>query len=345
VNAIACDPFTGELIDPHGGVADLRARVLRHTSAAFTEDPLRVLRAFQLAARFDFTLAPETAALSRSIAETFGELPVERIWGEWEKWAVKSAKPSRGLAVLEETGWLVHFPELAALRGTPQEPEWHPEGDVFTHTQYCLDALVSLEAWQTSAPARRRRLMLAVLAHDFGKPGTTMQREKRGVLRWTSQGHEAAGAPVAGNFLRRIGAPLELDAPVRSLVAHHLVHHHGPDGDFSDPHVRRLARKLAPATIDDLAVVMTADSLGRPPLASPGTLLLIGKLRDKARALALSQLAPQPLVLGRHLVALGHAPGPGFKRVLDAAFDAQLDGAFADEAGGVAWLRVFLDHN
>src|SRR5687768_9290440 len=101
LNAIAIDPVSGELIDPHHGQRDLAAGVLRHTSAAFIEDPLRVLRAFQLAARFDFTLAPETAALCRSISSTFTELPVERVWGEWEKWAGKATKPSRGLAVLE----------------------------------------------------------------------------------------------------------------------------------------------------------------------------------------------------------------------------------------------------
>src|SRR5690606_12842275 len=92
LNAIAQDPFTGELIDPHGGQRDLHARVLRHTSDAFVEDPLRVLRAFQLAARFDLTLAPETAALCRHIADTFAELPVERVWAEWQKWATKSVK-------------------------------------------------------------------------------------------------------------------------------------------------------------------------------------------------------------------------------------------------------------
>src|SRR5476651_2605496 len=104
LNAIAWDPFTGTLIDPHGGERDLRARVLRHTGPAFSEDPLRVLRAMQLAARFDLTLAPETAVLCRSIADTFAELPVERVWGEWDKWATKAAKPSRGLAVLKDTG-------------------------------------------------------------------------------------------------------------------------------------------------------------------------------------------------------------------------------------------------
>ncbi|HEX2854678.1 MAG TPA: HD domain-containing protein [Opitutaceae bacterium] len=342
VNAIALDPFTGSVIDPHNGQADLNARILRHTSAAFSEDPLRVLRAFQLAARFDFTLAPETAALCRSIAGSFPELPVERIWGEWEKWAIKSAKPSRGLVVLEETGWLGHFPEIAALRGVQQEPEWHPEGDVFVHTQHCLDALVALPAWQSAAAPRRRLLTFAILAHDFGKPSTTSHAERRGQLRWISPGHEAAGAPIAEAFLRRIGAPLELDAPIRALVANHLAHHHGKQGDFSDTQVRRLARRLAPATIDDLAVVMTADSLGRPPLRTPSALALIEQLKAKASSLALSVSAPRPLVLGRHLIALGHAPGPDFRPTLDAAFEAQLDGAFSDEAGGVAWLSQRL---
>lgn len=338
LNAIAVDPFSAELIDPLGGQRDLHARVLRHTSAAFVEDPLRVLRAMQLAARFDFTLAPETAALCRSIAGAFAELPVERVWGEWQKWAEKSAKPSRGLAVLEETGWLRHFPEIAALRGTPQEPEWHPEGDVFTHTQHCVDALAQLAEWQTSEPARRRLLMFAVLAHDFGKPPTTQRSEKRGVLRWTSNGHEAAGLPLAAAFLRRVGAPLELDAHVGALVVHHLAHHHGQRADFSDTQVRRLARRLAPATIDDLAVVMTADALGRPPLHTPETHALIAQLRAKARELELTDSAPKPIVLGRHLIQSGMRPGPEFKPLLDAAFEAQLDGLFADEAGGIAWL-------
>ena len=208
VNAISYDPFSAAIIDPLNGQADLRARLLRHSSAAFVEDPLRVLRAFQLAARFDFTLVPETATLCRGIAGAYGELPVERVWGEWDKWAVKSLKPSRGLEVLEQTGWLRHFPEIAVLRGTPQEPEWHPEGDVFTHTQLCLDALVALEGWREAEPARRRRLTLAVLAHDFGKPSTTARAERRGIMRWTSPGHEGAGGPLAEAFLRRIGAPL-----------------------------------------------------------------------------------------------------------------------------------------
>lgn len=342
VNAIAYDPFDGTLIDPHGGQADLAARVLRHTSAAFTEDPLRVLRAFQLAARFNFTLAPETAALCRSIADAYAELPLERVWGEWDKWAVKSTVPSRGLAVLEETGWLRHFPEVAALRGTPQEPEWHPEGDVFTHTQHCLDALVKLDRWPDADPVRRRRLSLAVLAHDFGKPSTTTFADRRGTMRWISPGHEPAGGPLAEAFLLRIGAPRDLISPVCALVVHHLVHHHGDRATFSDAQVQRLARKLAPASIDDLTLVMTADSFGRPPLQSPETVALIAQLRAKARVLELENAAPRPLVLGRHLLALGLRPSPEFKQILAQAFEAQLDGAFIDTAGGVEWLKAHL---
>jgi tRNA nucleotidyltransferase (CCA-adding enzyme) len=126
---------------------------------------------------------------------------------------------------------------------------------------------------------------------------------------------------------------------VRALVVHHLAHHHGQKGDFSDTQVRRLARRLAPATIDDLAVVMAADSLGRPPLASGDILALVGRLRARASALAVEASAPRPIILGRHLLAMGRTPGPGFKPVLEAAFEAQLDGAFSDEAGGLLWLR------
>ena len=341
INAIAYDPLGDTIVDPHGGQADLRARVLRHTGPAFAEDPLRVLRAMQFAARFDLTLAPETAALCRSIADSYRELPVERVWGEWEKWAVKSTVPARGLVVLEETGWLGHFPEIAALAGVPQEPEWHPEGDVLAHTRYCLDALAGLPDWRQSETGRRRLLMFAVLAHDFGKPATTAQAERRGRLRWLSPGHEEAGGPPTESFLSRIGAPLELVDRVRPLVVHHLAHHHGQP-DFTDSAVRRLARKLAPATIDDLCVVMWADHLGRPPLVSPETEARITTLRRHAQALAVRDAAPRPLLMGRHLVELGRPPGPEFKAILAAAAEAQLDGAFADEAGARAWLGEYL---
>lgn len=341
VNAIAWDPFADTLIDPHGGERDLRARLLRHTSAAFVEDPLRVLRGFQLAARFDFSLAPETVALCRSIKHGFAELPVERIWGEWAKWAEKAEKPSRGLAVLKETEWLAHFPELAALDGTPQDPEWHPEGDAFAHTGLCCDALVRFDDWRNTSAETRRILLLAVLAHDLGKPSTTVRAEKKGKMHWVSPGHEAAGGPIVEAFLHRIGSPNDMVDRVCPLVVNHMVQHGGND-PLSDNAIRRLARRLAPASIEELALVMRADHDGRPPIQSPETLHRIESLLQKAQSMALAAKAPRPIVLGRHLIELGKKPGPKFKTILDAAFEAQLDGAFADEAGGVKWLRAHL---
>jgi tRNA nucleotidyltransferase (CCA-adding enzyme) len=341
LNAIAYDPFDQRLIDPHGGERDLRARVLRHTSAAFVEDPLRVLRAFQLAARFELTLAPDTAGLCRAIKAAYAELPVERVWGEWDKWAVKSAKPSLGIAVLKQTGWLEHFPEVSRLDGLPQEPEWHPEGDALTHTNHCLDAMVGLPAWRDGDARTRRILSLAVLAHDFGKAGTTHQADKRGKIRWVSPGHEAAGGPLAESFLQRIGAPHDLVDSVRPLVTHHLAHHHGQT-NFRDTAVRRLARKIEPATLEELTTVMLSDHLGRPPLISQESLRRIEQLQEIAQRLAIARAAPKPVVLGRHLISLGFTPGPHFKDALDAAFESQLDGAFTDEAGGLEWMRNYL---
>jgi tRNA nucleotidyltransferase (CCA-adding enzyme) len=341
INAIAFDPLENRILDFHGGAEDLKKKILRHTSAAFTEDPLRVLRAFQFAARFELTLAPETAALCRSISDTYRELAVERVWGEWDKWATKAVRPSLGLVALKQAGWLKHFPEIAALDGVPQEPEWHPEGDVLVHTNHCLDALVGLASWREGSPQTRRVLSLSVLAHDFGKATTTKQAERRGKLRWVSPEHEAAGGPLAESFLQRINAPHDLIERVRPLVINHLLHHQGAE-QYRDTTVRRLARKIEPATLDELIAVMQADHLGRPPLVSAETVRRLDHLRTAARRLALEHAAPRPIVLGRHLVSLGVSPGPQFKPALDAAFESQLDGAFTDEAGGLEWMRNYL---
>ena len=180
LNALMFDPRRGEVLDFFGGQEDLRNRVLRHTSAAFAEDPLRVLRGMQFAARFDLTAAPETIEECRRIKGGYAELAVERVRDEWFKWAAKSTKPSAGLKFLEDTEWLEHFPEVNALRGVPQDPEWHPEGDVFTHTCHCCDALAELPEWRGADETTRQVLMLAMLAHDFAKPQTTHEAEREG---------------------------------------------------------------------------------------------------------------------------------------------------------------------
>ena len=333
INALMFDPRAGEYLDFFGGRDDLKNRVLRHTSAAFVEDPLRVLRGMQFAARFDLAAAPETIALCRSIAHTFSELAVERVGMEWFKWALAGQKPSAGLRFLKESGWLLHFPEVAALDGTPQDPEWHPEGDVFTHTGHCCDALAELPEWRAADETTRRVLMFAVLAHDFAKPQTTHEAEREGRIRIVSPGHEEQGGPLAESFLTRIDAPNEIKERVMLLVMHHLAHLQA----VSDRSVRRLANFLKPATIEELCLVMTADHFGRPPkprIIHPGIL----ELRARAEALRLRDAAPKPLLQGRHLIARGLLPGVQFGALLSEAFEAQLEGKFTDLDGALQWL-------
>lgn len=336
-NAMAFDPASEELLDPFDGRSDLEKRTLRHTSEAFAEDPLRVLRAFQFAGRFNFRVDPTTATLSRSIAGSFGELPVERVWGEWAKWAAESTHPSAGLRALEETGWLAHFPEIANLRGLEQEPEWHPEGDVFEHTCHCVDALACLPEWKKLEADDRRVLMLTVLSHDLGKAATTVREEKHGKLRWISPGHESASGPLAESLTARIGAPLDFKTRIRPLVENHHSHHHGPIPPSASA-VRRLARRLAPATLAQWLLVLKADHLGRPPLVSAETVQRIEAWAAAAHELALRDSAPKPILLGRHLIDAGMKPGPSFKGILDEAFETQLDGGFSDEQGARDWL-------
>jgi tRNA nucleotidyltransferase (CCA-adding enzyme) len=333
INALLYDPRRNEVLDFFGGEADLRAGILRHTSDAFTEDPLRVLRGMQFAGRFNLRLAPETAALCRQIKDGYRELAVERVRGEWFKWAARSRTPSAGLRLLVETGWSEHFPEVAALIGTPQDPDWHPEGDVFTHTAHALDALVNLPDWQAAEEESRIVYALAVLAHDFGKPVTTRTAMKDGRERIVSPGHDEAGGLLAERFLERLNAPLPIRERVLPLVLNHLAHLQ----PATPRAVRRLARRLAPETIQGLALVITADSFGRPP-RPPVLPEGLRALLEMAGALQLEAAAPRPILQGRHLLPLGLKAGPDLGRLLRAAFEAQLEGAFADLPGAFAWL-------
>src|SRR5690606_20159385 len=143
INAMALTP-EGELLDFYGGQQDLRDRVLRHPTLAFAEDPLRVLRGMQFAARFNMRLAPATAALCRTMLPEASTLAMERGWGEWRKWASRGRHLAAGLRVLEESGWLSLSPELVALVVCPQDPEWHPEVSVWLHTQFVCDMAAAL---------------------------------------------------------------------------------------------------------------------------------------------------------------------------------------------------------
>ena len=333
INSLMYDPRTRELLDFFGGVSDSKNKILRHTSSAFVEDPLRVLRGMQFAARFDLEAAPETIELCRKMNPSFTELAVERVREEWFKWADNSKTPSRGLRFLVETSWIEHFPEIQSLIGVEQEPEWHPEGDVFVHTCHCCDALVNLPEWQKADTESRIVYSLAILAHDFGKPATTHRSLKNGVERIVSPGHDEVGGALAEAFLRRIAAPSAIRERVIPLVVNHLAHFQ----TVSDRALRRLAKRLEPENIRGLCTVMIADQFGRPP--RPNVVSEnVKHLLQRADELEIQTRAPQPILLGRHLLELGVAPGKGMGAILEAAFEAQLEGGFFDLPQALRWL-------
>lgn len=338
MNALMFDPRRGEVLDFFGGRPDAERRVLRHTGPAFVEDPLRVLRGMQFVARFALTAAPETVALCRTMQASHADLAIERVREEWFKWAGRSRVPSAGLRFLADTGWLAHYPELEALRDTPQDPEWHPEGDVFTHTSHCCDALAGLPGWQAADETTRIVLSLAVLTHDLGKPATTRREPRAGEVRIVSPGHEEAGVSAAESFLTRINTPRAIVERVLPLVCNHMAHWQ----DVTDRMVRRLARRLEPESIENLCLVITADAMGRPP-RPPRVPAGVTELRTRAAALQVQARAPKPVLRGRHLLELGLTPGPAMGEIVDAAYEAQLEGAFADLPGACRWLQDRTD--
>jgi tRNA nucleotidyltransferase (CCA-adding enzyme) len=332
INSMLWDSRSGELMDPHGGRSDLEARILRHTSEAFPEDPLRVLRGMQFAGRFRLKAANETLELCRSIRSSYGELAVERVREEWLKWALRSVQPSLGLAFMKDSGWLDVLPELAAIVGVAQDPEWHPEGDVWTHTLHAVDALVALPDWAGMSADERLVLMMSVLLHDVGKATCTRTEFKGGRDRITSPGHEVAGAEGAARFLRQVGFQESTVQRVVPLVANHMVHAEAPSARM----VRRLAVRLVPSSIEELCAVMTADASGRPP-RPPGVPVSVQKLRAAAAELQVQASAPVALLQGRHLLSKGWTGGRQLGAILKEAYSAQLDGEFTDLDGALHW--------
>ncbi len=327
INAMMLDPLDGTLLDPHGGRLDLARGLLCHVSPAFAEDPLRVLRGMQFAARFNLRLHPDTARLCRELLAEADTLPAARIWEEWRKWT-HAAHPSKGLLALEDSGWLSLYPAIGALQGCPQEPRWHPEGTVWRHTLLVVDQAARVARERGLDEPLREALLLAALCHDFGKPATTRMEDGR--IR--SPGHSAAGLEPTRAFLASIGAPSRVARLVEPLVREHLCHLHGQPGERA---VRRLAARLAPADIELWEALVEADASGRAPHppSRPGKPWL-----DLAHEMEIRNHAPRPLARGRMLIEMGLEPGPEMGRLLKEAWEAQLDGAFTDEAGARAWL-------
>lgn len=328
INAIAWDPLTGEYLDPFDGRGDLARRILRAVDpATFVDDSLRVLRAIQFAARFEFALDEPTRALCRGIA--LDDLPAERIWGEIEKLLLRARRPSVGFTLALELGVVDRlFPELRALVGCQQEPEWHPEGDVWVHTLLVVDeARTRIDdlpyPWQVA-------VMLGAVCHDLGKPATTAFVDGR--IR--SLEHEEAGVRPATAVLDRLNVHtlhgFDVRREVLGMVANHLkpgmfMKSQPPAGDGA---YRRLAQKV---DLELLARVAKADCEGR---GGGFDCSAMDRFLEHARALGVQHAPPDPLVKGRHLIELGVVPGPAVGEVLREVYERQLDGSVAafDEA-------------
>lgn len=334
INAIYRCALSHEIHDPYNGAQDLEQRILKATSPKFAEDPLRVLRGFQLASRFGLQIDKATAFLANSLISEYPTLAIERVWGEWQKWALRSRYPSQGLEVLNRSGWIDLYPELAALKDVPQDPEWHPEGDVWVHTQLVCDAAARIAIREELSEQDRTVLMLSALCHDLGKATTTEFIDGR----WRAHGHCEAGVPLTRSFLERIGCPETLIEVIEPLVVEHLAH---ANPACSLRAVRRLSNRLGKASIRQLIHLIEADMSGRPPL--PGGLPeSANQLIKIAQDLELQDNKPEPIILGRHLIALGHSPNVWFSDVLRECFEAQLDGEFESEETGILFLKKLL---
>jgi tRNA nucleotidyltransferase (CCA-adding enzyme) len=336
VNAIAWDPLTGEYLDPFDGIGDIDRRMLRIVDAArFADDSLRVLRAVQFVARLELTL--DAAAVDVCRAIPLDDLPAERIWGEIEK-LLFAPRPSVGLALAMDLDVVARlFPELHALSGCPQEPEWHPEGDVWVHTLQVVDQ--ARRRIDDIDRAQQIAIMLGAVCHDFGKPATTAVLDGR--IR--SLDHEEQGVAPTLSFLDRLNLwsidGYDVRQQVAGLVAQHLKPGawHKVRDQVGDGAFRRLAHKV---DLELLARLAKADCLGRSPGHFDCTAM--DWFLGRARSLGVEHRPPTPILLGRHVLALGATPGRRVGEILKAVYEQQMDGTVADLEQATAAARRIM---
>lgn len=353
VNALGYDPSTGSILDAHGGLDDLERRRLRAVDPrTFPDDPLRVWRAFQLAARLEMVVDPETKALMQAMVRggELADLSRERVTDELRK-LLSAARPSPGLALAREVGAIAtSFPELELLAGTEQDAEWHPEGDVWVHTLMVVDAaagIVRRNEWRL-ADAERVHVMLAALLHDVGKPRTTERALKEGRWRIVSPRHEAEGEPPARAILGRLTFGEAAETAAIAIVRWHLspgsLYYALERGELDDRSytnaVRKVLKRIHPVRWQVLLAACEADWRGR---GFPGVETLpFDPGSSFARAVergALDVEPVKPLVQGRDVLELGLAPGPEVGRLIDSIEEARDRGEIEDRAAALEMLR------
>jgi tRNA nucleotidyltransferase (CCA-adding enzyme) len=359
VNALACDPLTGEILDAHGGLDDLGSRTLRAVDPrTFPEDPLRVWRAFQFAARLDFRVDPDTFTLLSNMVRRgdLAELTKERVTDEIRK-LLSAERPSGGLTRALATGAVASsFPELAALAATPQDPEWHPEGDVWLHTLMVVDAAASAVARGNWGLIDQEPLhvLLGALLHDLGKAGTTERTVKDGRPRVISPRHEAEGVAPARAVLSRLTFGDEAERAALAIVRWHLspgsLYYALERGELDERAyanaVRKVLKRIHPVRWQVLIAACEGDWRGRG-IDGVATLPFDPGLRF-AEAIAAQELdvAPAtPLVLGRDVLALGVPPGPEVGRLIDEIEQARDRGEIEPRADALALLARLLGRN
>lgn len=325
INAIMIDVLTNEVLDPVGGVADLERNVLRVVDATlFGDDPLRVLRALQFVARFDLVVDAESMKVMKAAAPSLKELSPERLRDEWRKLLVLAEKPSIGLQLGFDLGVFdVLHSELPPLKTTPQHREWHPEGDVWIHTLMVVDEAAAIIRREGLDEESAFTIMLGALAHDFGKPFVT--REIEGKIR--SIGHEEAGEAPTRSFLKTVGVNHDVVERIVGIVKDHLkptkyyLDDQKEGMSISDGAIRKLAARIAPATINELLLVAEADYFGRGQWRH-------GEKREYPerpwlleRAERLDVLTgPAPhAITGVELITLGIEPGPKMGEIIREA--------------------------
>ncbi|HEX5052409.1 MAG TPA: HD domain-containing protein [Planctomycetota bacterium] len=309
INAIAVDPASGALIDPHGGRRDLDAKVIRAVGVArerFAEDGLRVLRAARFAATLEFDLATETFAAIGPTLDTFRKVSAERVRDEWIK-TMRARRPSRAFEVMRESGMLaVTCPEL--LEGVDMEQnKWH-SFDVWRHGMACMDACVGDPV-----------LRIAALLHDVGKPRTRAFSDK--TKDYTFYEHDRVGAEIAEPICERLRFSNDERLRITALVRHHLFHY----DQWTDAAVRRWIRRVGKDRLEDLYALSEADTRAKAEVIEPELLLPIQALRShvervlaKGAALSTRDLAIDGDDLMREF---GRPPGRWIGEVLDALLE------------------------
>jgi len=321
VNALLKDVLTGELVDPWGGQADLEKGVLRAPDRSlFVEDPLRFYRVMQLCARLGMTPDPELDSLCAGME--IHTVARERVEEEFNRLWLEAARPSLGLAWVQRVGRLAEvLPPLAGTPATPQDPEWHPEGNVWTHTLQVVDAAAALREGE-----RGRDLMLlwAAALHDCGKPATT--RQEGGHLR--SPEHDRESESLASPFLRGLLRSQRVAEGAVKLIAQHMKPLQFHQNQSSEKAFKRLALKLAPeADLELLAALALADGRGTNPAGgAPLTrdFEMVDWFREMSEQARVSREPEKPVLKGRHLLGIIE-PGPRLGQVLEEAYRIQIE--------------------